>query len=664
VSQRRNGWSNGIAVPGRQACAKIGAVTVGALTSSLPQRLANRYRVVAPVGRGAIAEVVRARDEQTGAEVALKILYPHLRESAAVVERFRREVEIVRKISHPHVLAIHEVVESDGQLFLVMDHHPGGDLADRLAAKQAFDASAVRDLAAQLCGALAAAHSAGVVHRDVKPSNVLCGAGPQLDVRLCDFGLARTAELSGLTTANAVLGTPEYMAPEVVVDGHADPRSDIYSLGVMLFEAATGRLPFYGDSPYQLMRQHVDREAPRARSLAPELTPAIDDAIARALAKDPLDRFATVEDLARAIADDRSAATTAVVATSAAAPARRACPQCGGWLVEAAAACADCGAALLRIDRQEDGYSVLVIGPGQPGDKIDAAKHVALYKLLDELPPGSVAIEKGRRRAPRVPFYAARGVTRDTANRLIARLQAIGFDAVRREGWAFASGTMRKKLWTMTARQTAGAGALIYFAPNLGTMFGSQLYGGIGMWLAFGGIFACWAGSFGLAMARCRRPLITAGPSGAPDDGRRRLADILARLPGRQDRRLIARILERGSKVAELGQAEMAATLIERAALAADGLAALGQRRSFDASVPADREAALEELRREEKAGVVFRGELLRLASRLDDACLLLARAKATDTPDEAAGLERDIQDLALAVDAEREVVALLGERR
>ena len=119
-------------------------------------------------------------------------------------------------------------------------------------------------------------------------------------MRLCDFGLARTAEFSGLTTANAVLGTPEYMAPEVVTDGHADPRSDIYSLGVVLFEAATGRLPFYGDSPYQLMRQHVDVEAPRARTLAPELPPAIDDAIARALAKDPLDRFAIAEDLARA----------------------------------------------------------------------------------------------------------------------------------------------------------------------------------------------------------------------------------------------------------------------------------------------------------------------------------------------------------------------------
>jgi tRNA A-37 threonylcarbamoyl transferase component Bud32 len=635
--------------------------------------LAGRYRVLAPVGRGAIAEVVRARDERTGAEVALKILYPHLRESAAVVERFRREVEIVSKISHPNVLAIHDVVDSDGQLFLVMDYHPGGDLADRLAARRALAADEVRDLAAQLCGALAAAHRAGVVHRDVKPSNVLCGAGPrlqlQLDVRLCDFGLARTVELSGLTTANAVLGTPEYMAPEVVVDGHADPRSDIYSLGVMLFEAATGRLPFYGDSPYQLMRQHVDSEAPRARGLAPDLPPAIDAAIARALAKDPLDRFATAEDLARALADDASAPTSnalvpAAGAAAAAAPARRACPKCGGWMVAAAAACADCGAALLRIDHQENGASVLVVGPGQPGDKIDATKHVALYKLLDELPPGSIAIEKGgHRRAPRVPFIVARDVTEATAKRLIKRLEAAGFDAVMRSGSAFKMPGMRKKLWEMTKRQTAGASMLFYLAPNFLTrLLPHHFFMDL---LAISPIvLSLWGFAFRRAVVRCRAPLIAPGPSGPRDGGVHGLADLLARLPGRQDRRLVGHILERIEKLAALGRGELTNALVNRATLAANGLAAVGQRRRFDVSVPDDRQAALEEMRREEKAAVVFRGELLRVASRLDDLCLLAARANAAAAPDEIARLDGEIQDLALAVDAEQEVVALLGEQR
>jgi serine/threonine-protein kinase len=320
-----------------------------------------RYTVLGSVGRGAIAEVLRARDETSGAVVALKLLYPHLRESAVVVERFRREVDIVRRIAHPHVLAIREVVESDDLLFLVMDYHPGGDLADRLAARGPLAAEGLRTLAAQLCGALAAAHRAGVVHRDVKPSNVLCGPGAALDVRLCDFGLARTGELSGLTTANAVLGTPEYMAPEIITDGHADPRSDIYSLGVVLFEAATGRLPFYGDSPYQLMRQHVDVEAPRASTLVPELPRALDEAIARALAKDPLDRFATADDCARSLATGAHAPARALVARPAP---RRPCPACGGWLVEEAGVCADCGASLLHLEPETPGVDVVVTGPG------------------------------------------------------------------------------------------------------------------------------------------------------------------------------------------------------------------------------------------------------------------------------------------------------------
>jgi len=639
-------------------------VTVPALTAGLPARLANRFRVLAPVGRGAIAEVVRARDEQTGKEVALKILYPHLRESVVVVERFRREVDIVRKVAHRNVLAIRDVVDADGHLFLVMDYHPGGDLADRLAARRRFDAAELRLLAGQLCGALAAAHRAGVVHRDVKPSNVLCGPGTELDVRLCDFGLARATELAGLTTANAVLGTPEYMAPEVVTDGHADPRSDIYSLGVVLFEAATGRLPFYGDSPYQLMRQHVDIEAPRARALAPELPAAIDAAIARALAKDPLDRFATADDMARALADESPEATTALAVPPAAsaAPARRVCHRCGGWVVDTAGVCADCGKSLLRLDYEAGGVDVLVSGPGDPADKLDAGKQVALYKILDELPSGSVAVpRRGRRRAPRVPFYAARGISQRSARGLVKRLESAGLTANVVSGWALAPRAVRQKLWRTTYRPLAGFGFLSYqghliFPRGWGVM--SFLTPILTLGLAGGGFLVA-------AALRCARPLARR-PSDATErpEAERRLDRIMIRIASRQDRRLIAHIIERLAQGRSLGHGTASGALADRAAQVGEALAALDDRRRAGASVDGDPARALEELRREEMMRVVLRADLLRAASWLDRLCLGAARAGAADESEEAARIEKEIRDLGLAVDAEAEVAALLGGGR
>jgi hypothetical protein len=626
-------------------------VTSAEFAPALPGVLGGRYQLRRALGRGAIAEVVLAGDARTGGEVALKILYPHLRENAPVVERFRREVEVVRRIAHPHVLAVREVVDSDEHLFLVMDYHPGGDLADRLARAGRLAPSDVRRLAGQLCGALAAAHRAGVVHRDVKPSNVLCGPGPALDVRLCDFGLARTADFAGLTTASAVLGTPEYMAPEVITDGHADPRSDVYSLGVVLFEAATGRLPFYGDSPYQLMRQHVDVEAPRARSLAPELPPAVDEAIARALAKDPLDRFATAEDFAAAVAAEGTAA--ALAPARPAALKRRACRRCGGWVVDAAAVCADCGAAMLRLEPEDrGGVDVLVTGPGKTADKIDAGKHVALYKILDELPAGAVATSR-RRRAPRIPFYVARGITVPSAEELVDRLQAIGFTARIEKRSALAIGQVHGKVWAMTGR---------YMAVGSIT-FGMQLFSQlphawmIPVLLSLGGAFSL---TLGTTAARAARPLVPRRWSRRREASALALAATLPRLETRQDRRLCAHVLERLVQLRAGGRDPAVEALGAHAARAAAGLAALDARRSTDASVSPEAEKALEELRREERARVVLRAALLRAASLLDELGTVTARAGSVGAADELARLEGAVQELTFDVDAENELKALL----
>jgi tRNA A-37 threonylcarbamoyl transferase component Bud32 len=665
-------------------------VAIGRTDLGLPDVavLAGRYRPLAPVGRGAIAEVVRARDEATGRQVALKILYPHLRESAAVAERFKREVEIVRRVAHPHVLAIHDIVESDGQLFLVMDYHPGGDLADRLARRGPLPPDELRVLASQLCGALGAAHRAGVVHRDVKPSNVLCGPGPTLegggaplDVRLCDFGLARASELSGLTTANAVLGTPEYMAPEVITDGHADPRSDIYSLGVVLYEAATGKLPFHGDSPYQLMRQHVDVEAPRVRALAPGTPMAVDAAIARALAKDPLDRFATVEDLERALAvgdgeaapslvprpDPPAAAALAPRAGSgpplaAAVGARRTCRRCGGWLVEAAAACADCGATTLRLDRERGGSTVLVTGPGNNGDKVDAWRHVALYKILEELPAGALPAARGRRGAPRVPFHVAKDLTAASADALVTRLAAAGFEARALRASVLPAPGMARKVWRLTWRYLAGG----LFVLQTQGAWHDFLPRSWGVWRALMGVVALGATAvvtLASISVRATRPLLSGPIGGHGDAARARLGHVLPTLESRQDRRLVARLLERLEQLEGLGHAEVAAPAARRATDAAEALGSLESRRRYDASVRADAAGALEELRREERLRVLLRAYLLRASSRLDDLTLVATRARADGSVDERARLAGQIRDLGFAIDAEEEVAAFLEAR-
>ncbi|HXU61302.1 MAG TPA: protein kinase [Polyangia bacterium] len=619
----------------------------------LPELLAGRYRPVARIGRGAIAEVWRAADEQTGQPVALKVLHAHLRESAVVVERFRREVEIVRRIAHPHVLANQALVETEGLLFLVMDHLSGGDLAERLARRGRLPPGEVVGLARQLCGALAAAHRAGVVHRDVKPSNVLCGAAAGLDVRLCDFGLARTTEASGLTVANAVLGTPEYMAPEVIAEGEADPRSDIYSLGVVLFEAATGRLPFHGDSPYQLMRQHLDVEAPRARSLVSDLPPVIDDAIARALAKDPLDRFATAEDLAAALEQE-----SAMLRGSAPVPARRACPACGGWLVEAAATCADCGARALRLEWQRRGVSVLVTGPGKTADALHATAQAAIYRLLDEA--GEIRRDGRRLQTPRLPFYVARGLTLASARHLVRELRARGLEARVVRPTLFGPAAVRDKVGSLFFRYCAVLTGGTYAFNNFDHAL-RFLGHGSGRGEILGSLLTAFLCAMAALAARSLRPLV-ARPS-LPTSRRTppALGPLLPRLKSRQDRRLLGRLLDRLAAIQDGAFGELAGPLDARAALAASGLIAVEHRRS-EGEATADPARAQAELRREEQARVLFRRELLRVASRLDRLALLAAREQAP-APEELGAVRDEVDALSTEIEAHQELQEWLRPR-
>jgi serine/threonine-protein kinase len=622
----------------------------------LPALLGGRYQVTRRLGQGSIAQVVAARDQASGAEVALKILYRNLRSNEVVADRFRREVQVVRRIRHPHVVRIDDLIDDQGLLVLVMELHAGGDLADRLAAGGPLPAPALRLLARQICGALEAAHRAGVVHRDVKPQNIL--VGPEagiLDVRLCDFGLARTADLAGLTTRSTVLGTPEYMAPEVIADGYADPRSDVYSLGVVLYEAATGRLPFRGDSPYQLLRQHLTAAPPRPRALVPELPPEIDEAITRALSKEPLDRFAGAADLEAAL----SGSTPAVPAP----PVPRAvCRHCGGALVALVSTCVDCGQRSLRVRAQRQGRAVLVTGPGEPAEKIDGRSHVELVRLLEELPPGTAGLEPLREKPPRVPFYVASDLDEESAQALLARLEELGFVASIQRGTSLLHPEMRAKVWRMGKR---------YLAVSAGFAWGATH-----AWLAGAPELGLLVGLVVMAplaapLVLFRRPLVRMKESAADDPASERLAATLGALGRRADRRLVARLLDRLLLAARLGAGAGVTAVAERAALAAEGLAMLDRtaadadeaelQRAIAIGAGDERAAgALDRLREGERLRSVLVADLLRTFSRLDLLCLKLARAEGLRGQARLSAVAAELDDVRTQLAAEDDLTGLL----
>jgi hypothetical protein len=245
--------------------------------------VADRFVLGSLLGSGGVAEVYRARDRATGAEVALKELLPQFAADRAVRRRFLREAEVARRLDHPGIVPVLAAGEEGGRPYLVMELVEGEDLRRRLDRAGPLPFEEVRAMVVAIAGALDHAHARGVVHRDLKPQNVLLGER----VRLCDFGLARVQTLASLTGSSLVWGSPEYMAPELFGRGRADPRSDLFSLGVLLFELATGRLPWKDRSLARLMTAVGDARAP-----LPSLGQgaAVDQLVAALLAPTPADR--------------------------------------------------------------------------------------------------------------------------------------------------------------------------------------------------------------------------------------------------------------------------------------------------------------------------------------------------------------------------------------
>jgi serine/threonine-protein kinase len=262
--------------------------------------IARRYVLERELGRGGMGQVWLARDEQLAERVALKIVHTTFAaDPAEAIERFRREVAAARKITHPNVIRIHDLVEDDGLVLLSMELVDGMSLAAHLGRAGALRLDDARAILAQICDAVAAAHAVGVVHRDLKPGNILLDKGRR--VKVIDFGLAKASFLAGMTATGLILGTPEYMSPEQVRGLPCDVRTDVYSLGALAYHLVTGRPPFSGETPIAIGFAHVT-ETPRAPSaLRPELPTELEAAILRALEKDPARRFPDAQALRAAL---------------------------------------------------------------------------------------------------------------------------------------------------------------------------------------------------------------------------------------------------------------------------------------------------------------------------------------------------------------------------
>jgi tRNA A-37 threonylcarbamoyl transferase component Bud32 len=268
-----------------------------------PTLLGNRYRLGERIAAGGMGAVYRAVDETLGRQVAVKALRRELADDPTFLERFRREARAAAGLSHPGVAGVYDYGELGGQPFIVMELVEGETLAERLAARGRLPWREAFAIGEQVAAALAAAHAHGLVHRDVKPANILLGRDGR--AKVTDFGIAQAAQTATLTRTGMVLGSANYVAPEQAKGGHVGPAADLYSLGCVLFEAVTGETPYHGGNAVAIATQHVSAPVPDPRERGQDLPPEAAALITRALQKHPAGRFPSGAAMAAALAAAR-----------------------------------------------------------------------------------------------------------------------------------------------------------------------------------------------------------------------------------------------------------------------------------------------------------------------------------------------------------------------
>jgi tRNA A-37 threonylcarbamoyl transferase component Bud32 len=292
--------------------------------------LADRYELEELVGTGGMSSVYRAHDRLLDRKVALKVLHQQYTEDDEYVERFRREARAVAALSHPNIVTVIDRGEHGGRQFIVFEYVDGDNLKQVIERRGPAPVETALELAIQIARGLSFAHQNGLVHRDVKPQNVLLNGDGQ--AKVTDFGIARSMDVKrGMTTTGTVLGTSDYIAPEQAQGQPVDEHSDVYSLGVVVYEMLTNEVPFSGENFVAVAMRHINDPPPPIRDKRPDVPPRLEAAVHRAMAKDPNERFASMTDFCReleeCLAEVRSGTHTQVAPARERARRRRAWPR-------------------------------------------------------------------------------------------------------------------------------------------------------------------------------------------------------------------------------------------------------------------------------------------------------------------------------------------------
>lgn len=587
--------------------------------------LQNRYEIAEEIGRGGFSIVYRARDARAGADVAIKLLVPPPAAAYLARERLRREVQAVRQLSHPSIVPIYDVVDDGAWSFVVMEHVPGMDLAARVRRQGPLDPAAAVRVGREIAGALAAAHRHGIVHRDVKPQNILLA--PDGRARLTDFGSARLAGQESVTQTGTLVGTVDYAPPEQLAGGRGDARADEYSLGMTLYYALTAELPVRGTALVPGAGHH-----PRLRR--PEIPVWLDAVVARATLPDPDDRFPAIALLADALEGGEGAAPE----SASVAGEKERCVLCRAPEPFGIGVCPRCAR------RASDGDDVLVfLERTTPGP----ARRAARETLDERIGAAASAAERDAALAGERPLLR---LPADASARVVELLDARGLPArAERRGSAWRSAVPGPV--AAFAGAVAGVGAVAGFAAATPWLLVTSPAVAIGLVMA----------AAALGRAPIWNPSI-AGESRLPADAERAAVRTLAGLPAGGARALLVDLLRRAREMT-VGPRDRVGELVIAACAAARELAGLEQQlAAFDAR--RDRlvdapPAWLDALTRCERGRDV-------LGQRLLEASAALSRWQAsgagTGETDALADLVRDLDDEGRRQEeAAREVAALLA---